>query len=417
LLDASRSAIKNLPTWLLAVATALTLTGLPSAGTALAQGEGPVITVTETIGVEDAPAAHPPVAIDVVENVEVADAPQALPPVAIGVTEAIGVADTPAAIPPVVIDVAEEIGVSDVAQVLPPLSIDVTESIGVTDVPGVLAPVVIDVVEDIGVSDAPRVLAPVVIDVAETIGVSDDVQTSVPDPDADDDGVDDAIEAAAPNGGDGNDDGTPDHLQPSVASLPDAGGLDYVTVEVAPGCARLLDVAMAAEPELPVQDPAWNYPFGLLGLRLPCTTATVTALFHGATSLAGPYRNFGPTAPGDPGTTAWYTLPSAAFGTATVGGSTVASVTLALADGVLGDETGIDGEILTRGGPAVAAPPVPTLSPIGLLALMLMLVIAAASRLALGSRPGLRGGPSTRRKELPQVGKEPEDRSDTRRRR
>jgi hypothetical protein len=390
---------------------------LPSAGTVLAQGEDPVVTVIETIGVEDAPAAHSPVAIDVVEDVEVADVPQALPPVAIGVTEAIGVAETPAALPPALIDVAEEIAVSDVTRVLPPSIIDVTESIGVTEVPGVFAPVVIGVVEGIGVADVPQVLAPVVVDVAETIGVTEDVSAGVPDPDTDDDGVDDATEAAAPNGGDANDDGTRDYLQPSVASLPDAGGLDYVTVEVAIGCASLLDVAMAAEPALPVRDPAWNYPFGLLGLRLPCTSAEVTALFHGATSLAGPYRNYGPTVPGDAGTTAWYTLPSVTFGTATVGGSTVAAVTLALADGVLGDETGIDGEILTRGGPAVTALSIPALSPVGLLALMLMLVIAATWRFALGSRPDLQGGPSTGRKELPQVGKELEDRSDTRRRR
>ena len=55
---------------------------------------------------------------------------------------------------------------------------------------------------------------------------------------------------------------------------------------------------------------------------MPCTAATVTTLFHSATSLAGPYRNYGPTLPGNPGTTAWYTLTSATFGTATVGGST-----------------------------------------------------------------------------------------------
>jgi len=268
----------------------------------------------------------------------------------------------------------------------------------VTDAPVVLAPVVIDVVEDIGVADVLQVLPPVVIDVAEAIGVTDDVEAGVPDPDADDDGVDDATEAGAPNGGDGNADGTPDHLQADVASLPDVSGLDYVTLEVGAGCADLLDVAVIAESTLPVRDPDYGYPFGLLEFRLPCTAATLTALFHGATSLAGPYRNYGPTLPGNPGTTAWYTLTSASFGTATIGADTVAAVTFALADGALGDDTGIDGEILTRGGPAVMALAIPALSPGGLLVLMLVLVMAATWWFVFGPGPGLRGRPRTGRR-------------------
>ena len=52
----------------------------------------------------------------------------------------------------------------------------------------------------------------------------------------DDDGVADALEAYAPNMGDGDSDGTPDYLQADVASLPDDGGAlgspekDYLTV-------------------------------------------------------------------------------------------------------------------------------------------------------------------------------------------
>ena len=51
----------------------------------------------------------------------------------------------------------------------------------------------------------------------------------------DDDGVADALEAYAPNMGDGDADGTPDYLQADVASLPEDGGElgsdeDYLTV-------------------------------------------------------------------------------------------------------------------------------------------------------------------------------------------
>ena len=48
-------------------------------------------------------------------------------------------------------------------------------------------------------------------------------------PDADLDGVADAVEAAAPNSGDGNADGIPDSKQASVASLPAASSGQYVT--------------------------------------------------------------------------------------------------------------------------------------------------------------------------------------------
>ncbi len=58
----------------------------------------------------------------------------------------------------------------------------------------------------------------------------------------DDDGVADALEAYAPNVGDGNTDGTPDYLQAEVSSLPEDGGIlgsteDYLTVQGPPASA------------------------------------------------------------------------------------------------------------------------------------------------------------------------------------
>ena len=54
-------------------------------------------------------------------------------------------------------------------------------------------------------------------------------------PDADGDGVLDAVEDAGPNGGDANNDGAPDRLQNEIASLPNAVDGQYVVLEVQPG--------------------------------------------------------------------------------------------------------------------------------------------------------------------------------------
>jgi hypothetical protein len=170
--------------------------------------------------------------------------------------------------------------------------------------------------------------------------------------DDDDDGAADTLEAAAPNGGDGNGDGTPDSAQDSVASLPDAGS-SYVTIETSGACAELAHVDVNAESGAAAADPSFDYPYGVARFELPCASATVKLFFHGTSSLAAPYRKYGPTTPGAPATAGWYTLGSAVFGSQVVGGDTVATVTLSLSDGALGDATGVDGTIVDPGGPAL----------------------------------------------------------------
>jgi hypothetical protein len=49
-------------------------------------------------------------------------------------------------------------------------------------------------------------------------------------------------------------------------------------------------------------------PYGLVGFTVNCTAADVSLTFTGATDLSGqPYRRHGPTTPGVPSTTRWYT--------------------------------------------------------------------------------------------------------------
>jgi hypothetical protein len=198
------------------------------------------------------------------------------------------------------------------------------------------------------------------------------------DPDIDGDGVNNTVEELAPNGGDGNGDGSPDAFQPAVASLPAAGG-GYLTLVVSGQCAKATAVATATEGAQPAQDGLWNYPYGLLSFRLPCSSATVGVLVHGlpAVPAGWTYRKYGPTIPGVPASAAWYTLPGVSFGATTVGGSPVATATFPLTDGALGDDTAADGEIVDPSGLAQPLPPVvtvPVLTPLGLAALAALLM-------------------------------------------
>ena len=203
--------------------------------------------------------------------------------------------------------------------------------------------------------------------------------------DSDGDGVGNVTEDNAPNSGDGNGDGTLDKDQPVVTSLPSAAGQGYVTVVVS-SCSQNSNVQTYTEDP---DDPGYTYPFGLVGFELPnCGIATVRVYFHGATSLNGYiYRKYGPTTPGDDATTAWYTLPGVTYGTATIGGQTVAYAEFTLTDGQLGDDTGADSTIVDQGGPGQpvqgAAPTssVPTMNQWGMVIFGLLLAMAALLRL------------------------------------
>jgi uncharacterized repeat protein (TIGR01451 family) len=204
----------------------------------------------------------------------------------------------------------------------------------------------------------------------------------------DGDGVAGSVEDAYPGGdgsppfapGDGNGDGIPDSQQANVATLPMATGNGWITVELSGPCTTLQNVvavteAVAGGGQL---DSAFAYPYGLVGFRIPCAqpnTAVVRIYYHGATSVPPTYRKFGPLIPG--GSPAlWYTFGGAVFGT-TRG---VPSVTLSLADGLQGDDTGVDGVIVDQGGPGQGgnAEAIPSLQTWGLTSLMILIAAAGA---------------------------------------
>ena len=166
--------------------------------------------------------------------------------------------------------------------------------------------------------------------------------------DSDGDGIDDSIENAGPNGGDGNNDSTPDAEQSNVASVPTATGRGYMTLATSGACTALQQVAAVDSASLPADPDSSAYPFGLVEFRLSCETAIVEVVFHDAAAgeLAdSTYRKYGPVTPGDTATTAWYDFSDYA----TLTGNTW---TLDLADDRLGDDTGDDGIIVDQGGPA-----------------------------------------------------------------
>ncbi len=178
--------------------------------------------------------------------------------------------------------------------------------------------------------------------------------------DSDGDGATDTGENAAPNSGDGNGDGVPDSEQVAVTSLHSATGTGYVTIVT--DCAGQ-QVNTRSEAAQGPQDDLHDYPLGVLGMTLPCATATVTVYFHGIDNLGGlALGKYGPTTPGDPTTTTWYELLGVVFGTAQVDGQTVATAAFTLVDGELGDATAADGQIIDPAGIAVPMLRVPVVA-------------------------------------------------------
>jgi len=203
-------------------------------------------------------------------------------------------------------------------------------------------------------------------------------------PDTDGDGVNDSVENAGPNGGDANDDGTPDADQSSVTTLQTATGRGYMTLEVRGACGQLQEVAAVALESLP-DDPAGNsYPFGLVEFRLPCETALVDVTYHDADRLdflTSTYRKYGPVTPGDASTAEWYDFSDYATLNQT-------TWTLDLADDRLGDDSGNDGVIVDQGGPSAAsALPIPADQPWALWLLIgASLLLARSALRATGAK-------------------------------
>lgn len=161
-------------------------------------------------------------------------------------------------------------------------------------------------------------------------------------PDGDRDAANTPVEDAAPNGGDGNADGTLDSLQALVASVPGpilpipnpaagmerrpegrsnyismGGGATFAAAPEGGACPRLNDAhvfdADVYPDDLTATGRQRTYPLGLISVSLPnCSVIQLRVTFHDAALFGGfdtvdwSWRNFGPNTPGDDGSLAWY---------------------------------------------------------------------------------------------------------------
>lgn len=149
--------------------------------------------------------------------------------------------------------------------------------------------------------------------------------------DPDGDGAATAVENASPGAqatGDGNDDGTPDATQSSVASnagsvFPRTGSAETAqgrlgsnsvewTLAITGGSCEQINNAEVVDPGfLPIDPEGGDYPLGLIRFEMPnCAQAELDVIFHGADFVPNDWRwrNFGPTVPGDESSFAWYDL-------------------------------------------------------------------------------------------------------------
>lgn len=104
-------------------------------------------------------------------------------------------------------------------------------------------------------------------------------------PDTDSDGITNSVEDAAPNAGDGNNDGTPDADQTNVTSLLSPVSNSYVTA-IAPEGSTLSNVTLSNEnvANTTNNDVAYSYPFGIISFTLtnitPGSSNTVSFIHH-----------------------------------------------------------------------------------------------------------------------------------------
>ncbi len=172
--------------------------------------------------------------------------------------------------------------------------------------------------------------------------------------DIDGDGVLDDVEDRAPNGGDGDDDGTPDRLQGHVASLPNAEDGRYVTLEA--GAGRFTDVEAVGNPS-PGDAPPVTFPYGFFSFVITGVTPAgsdveVTLILPEDVPVTMEYWKHGPTAV-DP-LDHWYQLP---LGDNDGDDGRSRPVTVDLTDGDLGDDDLTpDGDIEDPGGPGQPSP-------------------------------------------------------------
>ena len=166
--------------------------------------------------------------------------------------------------------------------------------------------------------------APGVLPVVASTHINVTVTTEIID--GDNDGIDNAIEDAAPNDGDANNDGVKDSLQANVASFVSPVNNKYVAVELDDDCE--LTHASAATESASAKDAGYSYMAGLLNFSADCSSdSTLVQVYqHGVSANGLTARKFNPT------NGSYFTIEGAAVSTVTVAGQNVAKASYTVAD-------------------------------------------------------------------------------------
>lgn len=169
----------------------------------------------------------------------------------------------------------------------------------------------------------------------------------------DNDGVKDSIEAAAPNSGDANNDGTPDVQQANVTSLPNPVTGKYAVLETSGICNSNTGVSVVPKSSLATSDGNYSYPAGLMNFSLTCSSnggsATVTQYYYGISDVSSlVLRKY------DAVNHTYQTVSGATLSIVTIGGQSALKAVYTLTDGGPLDQDGTaNGVIVDPAGPAL----------------------------------------------------------------
>lgn len=171
----------------------------------------------------------------------------------------------------------------------------------------------------------------------------------------DSDGISVAVEAAAPNGGDANDDGTADSEQSNVASFENTLTNNYISLGADTACS--LSSVSSSDVSSDATDATYTYPLGLLSFNANCGTAGYTAhitqYYYDPPAGTFVLRKFV--------NDTYQTVNDATISTQTISGHQVLVVTYSVTDGGPLDADGVaNGTIIDPVGLALANPVTPS---------------------------------------------------------